>query len=73
MCVSFAATPKPTLVPGPNTQQGHDNHCPKAEWRLQGSPCQDGDWGSGSSLCPQLPGAHVLCRLEAAGGRVWDR
>lgn len=55
-----------------------DNHLQRAGWGLLGG----GGWGGSQrkglrlrrqSLCLQFPGAHVLRRLEAAGGRVWDR
>lgn len=64
---------KPITVPG--TQQDLSNHISRAEVRLLGSPREDGIGAQAQapSLCLQLPGAHVLHRLEAAGGRVWDR
>lgn len=42
MCLIGYYSPKPTIVPDPHTQQGHDNHCPKAEWRLQEAPARRG-------------------------------
>lgn len=42
VCLLPYYSPKPTIVPDPHTQQGHDNHSPKAEWRLQEAPARRG-------------------------------
>lgn len=60
-------SPEPTAAPPITTCRGEGGDC----W--SGGSQREGLRLRRQSLCLQLPGAHVLRRLEAAGGRVWDR